>query len=235
MRGRRARYAAAALLLALVAAGIVLAWRGGLLALLSRREELQRLVEGLGPWGPVAIVGFQVLQVLLAPIPGQITSLVAGYLYGVLWGTVLCMVGLVLGTAIAMGLARRYGRPLVERLVPAEALARLDGYLERRGPLAFLLIFLLPFLPDDVTAFAAGLSSLRLSQLLLLATVGRAPGVVVAALLGARAGELGAGEIVALVVATLVLLVVFWRYHAPLEGAMFRLVDRLTGRSEGDV
>jgi uncharacterized membrane protein YdjX (TVP38/TMEM64 family) len=181
----------------------------------------------------VAIVGFQVLQVLFAPVPGQITSIVAGFLYGVLWGTVLCMVGLVLGTAIAMGLARRYGRPLVERLVPKERLARMDRYLERRGALAFLLIFLLPFLPDDVAAFVAGLSPLRLSQLLLLITVARLPGVVVAALLGARAGELGAGELAAIGAASLALLALFWHYHEALERAMFRLIDRLTGQDEG--
>jgi uncharacterized membrane protein YdjX (TVP38/TMEM64 family) len=231
--GRRARIAGGTLLLALIAAGAALAWRGGLFEVLSRREELQRLVLELGPWGPVAIVGFQVLQVLFAPVPGQITSIVAGYLYGVLWGTVLCMVGLVLGTAIAMGLARRYGRPFVERLVSPEVLERLDRYLERRGPLAFFLIFLLPFLPDDATAFVAGLSSLRLSQLLLLATVGRLPGVVVAALLGARAGELGAGEIALLGAATLALLILFWRFHGPVERAIFRLADRLAGRERG--
>lgn len=209
---------------------MALAWRGGLFAIFSRREDLARLVQDLGPWGPVAIVGFQVAQVLLAPVPGQITSIVAGYFYGVLWGTVLCMVGLVLGTAIAMGLARRYGRPLVERLVPAEALARLDRTLERRGPLALFLIFLLPFLPDDITAFVAGLSPLRLSQLLLLATVGRAPGVIVGVLLGAYAGELTPGQIALVVAASLVLLALFWRFHDALERAMFRLVDRVSGR-----
>ncbi len=225
--------AGAALLLALLAAGVVLAWRSGLLAILSRREELQRLVAELGPWGPLAIVGFQVLQVLLAPVPGQITSIVAGYLYGVVWGTVLCMVGLVLGTAAALGIARRFGRPLVERLVSPQTLARLDRYLERHGPLALFLIFLLPFLPDDATAFVAGLSSLRVSQLLLLATVGRFPGVVVAVLLGARVGGLSPGEIAILGVGTLAFLALFWRYRRALENAMFRLVDHLTGQGEG--
>lgn len=232
MRGRWARLAASALVLLALAAGVVVTWRAGWFDLLSRREELERTVQELGPWGPAAIVAFQVAQVLFAPIPGQITSVVAGYLYGVLWGTVLCMVGLVVGTAVAMGLARRYGRPLVERLVPAETLARLDTALERRGPLAFLLIFLLPFLPDDLTAFVAGLSALRLSQLLLLATVGRAPGVVVAVLLGAHAGELGATEVALIAAASLALLVLFWRYHESLEKAMFGIVDRLSGREE---
>ena len=220
------------MLLALIAA-TALAWRGGLFQVLSRREELQRLVLQLGPWGPLALVGFQVLQVILAPVPGQIMSLVAGYLYGAVWGTVLCMVGLVLGTALAIGLSRRYGRPFVERLVSPEVLARLDRYLERRGPLAFFLVFLIPFLPDDATAFVAGLSPLRLSQLLLLATVGRLPGVLVATLLGARAGELQPGEIALLGAAMLALLILFWRFHGSIERAMFRLADRLAGR-EGD-
>ena len=224
----------AALIVALLVAAVFLAWRVGLFALLSRREELQALVASLGAWGPLAIVALEVLQVLLAPLPGQLTSIVAGYLYGVWWGSALCMAGLVLGTALAMALARRYGRPLVERLASREALARIDRAVERRGAAVFLLIFLVPFLPDDVAAFVAGLSSLRLARLLLVATVGRAPGVVFAAFLGARAGELAPLEIALLVLASLVLLALFWRYRAPLERAMFRLVDRLSGREGAD-
>ncbi len=232
MSGRRLRLVGEVLLVGLVMAGVALAWRAGWFELLAERDALERFVEDLGPWGPVGIVVAQIAQVLLAPVPGQITGLVAGYLYGLLWGTVLCMVGLVVGTAMAMGLARRYGRPLVERLVPAPTLARLDATLERRGAPAFFLIFLLPFLPDDLTSFAAGLSSLRLSQLLLLATVGRLPGVVLSVLLGAHAGALGPTELVLLAAVSLVLLGLFWRYHGALERAMFRLVDRLAGRGD---
>lgn len=224
------RVAWGALVVALLVAAVAIAWRAGLFALLSRREELQALVTGLGAWGPLAIVALEVLQVLLAPLPGQLTSIVAGYLYGVWWGSALCMAGLVLGTALAMALARRFGRPLVERFASREALARVDGAVERRGEAVFLLIFVIPFLPDDVAAFVAGLSSLRLARLLVVATIGRAPGVLFAAFLGARAGELSPLEIALLVIASLALIALFWRFREPVERAMFRLLDRLSGR-----
>lgn len=80
----------------------------------------QRLIAFLDSLGPFAIVGFvvlQVLQVVVAPIPGEVTGLIGGYLYGPVAGVVLSTIGLTLGSYIAFALARVFGRPFVERFV----------------------------------------------------------------------------------------------------------------------
>ncbi len=215
----------------IVLLGIVLgAWLGGLGDLLGDRTVIERLVHRLGAWGPVVIVAAEIAQVLAAPVPGQVVGLAAGYLYGPLWGTLLCMVGLGLGTLLAAWLGRRLGRPLVERLAGAELLARVDGYVERRGALALFLIFLLPFLPDDLCCFIAGLTRLRLGEVLLLALVGRAPGVIASTLIGAQAQRLSWFQISIIGAASALLAVIFACYQAPLEEAMFRLLDRFGRR-----
>ena len=83
-------------------------------------------------------IGLNVAQVLLAPIPGQFVGLLNGYLYGPWLGTFYSMIGLLLGTALAMGLGRWFGRPLVERLVNPAQLARWDQIAVRQGPPFFL-------------------------------------------------------------------------------------------------
>ena len=212
--------------IAIVVAGVVL-WQSGAWRLFQDRVAMQAALSDLGAWGPAAIVLAQVLQVVLAPIPGQVVGLVAGYAYGVFWGTVMSMGGLLLGTAIAVWLARRLGRPLIERYASQDLLERIDGYMQRRGGMALFMIFLLPFLPDDVACFIAGLTSLRINKILVLALIGRAPGVLVSCWLGARAQTLTWPELALVVGAGVVLTVIFARHQDRLEQVSFRFFDRL--------
>ncbi|MCD6520129.1 MAG: TVP38/TMEM64 family protein [Anaerolineae bacterium] len=227
MRGRRVRRGIAIFLVALLLGMAAWLEQKGFAELLRDKERLGRLIVDLGPWGPVAIVLIEVLQVLLAPIPGHLVGIAAGYLYGVFRGTLLCSLGLGIGSGLAAWLARQLGRPLVERLVGPELLGRIDAYARRRGPLIFFLIFLIPFLPDDLVCFIAGLSPLRISALVLFAVVGRLPGVIAASWIGAYARRLSWRELLPLGCAGLLLAVLFWRYQKPLERAMFRLLKRL--------
>ncbi len=103
------------------------------------------------------------------------------------------MAGVTLGSILAIVLARRYGRPLVERFVPEETLARMDGLIAKGGLWFFLIAFLLPFFPDDALCFLAGLSSIPFPWLLAVVIVGRLPGVAASAFLGAGISRLPFG------------------------------------------
>jgi len=193
---------------------------------LRNRDLLQSILRQAGPWGPLLIILAEILQVLLAPIPGQVVGIVAGYLYGVFWGVLLCMVGLALGSLAAIWLARKLGRPLVEKLVGPQLLERIDRYVEKRGAWALFLICLLPFLPDDSVCLIAGLTRIRLAELLLIAVVGRLPGLVVSTLIGAQARDLTGPQLLAVVAASVLLALCFFLYQRQLEQFMFRLLDR---------
>jgi len=225
---RRARLPAVTLVVVLVVAGGLLLLRGGFWHTLTDQEALERSVRALGAWGPVAIVLGEILQVLLAPVPGQMVGIVAGYLYGAFWATGLCTVGLAIGTLIAIWLARRLGRPLLVRIASEELVKRVDSYVERRGALAFFLIFLLPFLPDDVCCFIAGLTPLRIGEVVILAIVGRAPGLIVSTLIGAQTEKLTWPQIAVVTVAGAALAILFVRYQDRLEQVVFGMLDRFS-------
>lgn len=182
---------------------------------------------GFGPWGPLVSIALNVAQVLLAPIPGQFVGLANGYLYGVWLGTLYSMAGLLIGTTLAMVLGRRFGRPLVERLVNPKTLARWDRIADRQGPQFFFLVFLLPLLPDDVACFLIGLSPLSISRMLLLATPARVPGVFVSCWLGAYATALPWWAWIPLGGGATGAAWVFWRHQAQLENLMIRLIRRI--------
>jgi uncharacterized membrane protein YdjX (TVP38/TMEM64 family) len=218
---------AMAVALAAIGGGLAL-WRAGLWDLWTVRGRLENWLLQVGPWGPLLIVGLQVLQTVVAPLPGQIVGLAAGYVYGALWGTVLCAVGSVIGSALAVWLARRLGRGLVERWVRPQLLARWDALVEQRGSWALFLIFLFPFLPDDLICLAAGLSRLPIWWVAVLALLGRTPGIAVSALIGAQSRQLSLGQMALIGLVGLALSVLVLRYHRRLEALMFRLVERLS-------
>lgn len=161
---------------------------------------------------------------------GQFVGMANGYLYGLWLGTFYSMAGLVLGTTLAMALGRWFGRPLVERLVDAEKLARWDRIANRQGPPFFFLVFLFPFLPDDVVCFLIGLSPLPIPRMVVLATLGRLPGVFVSCWVGAHAAELPWWAWLPLGGGAAALAWLFWRYQARLEALVLRVIRRLTAR-----
>jgi len=181
-----------------------------------------------GPWAPLAAILLHVAQVLLAPIPGQVIDAVSGYLFGAAWGTFYSLVGVIIGSSLAMALTRRFGRPWAERLIKRETLERLDGYSQQRGALFFFLVFLIPFLPDDVACFLAGLTPLPLLELVVLAAIGRLPGILAANLVGANAAALTQTQVAFFAAGLAVIALAFWRYQERVEVAMLKITAWLT-------
>jgi uncharacterized membrane protein YdjX (TVP38/TMEM64 family) len=228
--GRASIRAALLVVLVLVVGGAAWYWREPLWALFGDQERIREWVAGFGPWAPLVSVALNVAQVLLAPVPGQFVGLVNGYLYGIWLGTLYSMAGLALGTTLAMALGRWLGRPLVERLAKPEALARWDRIADRQGPLFFFLVFLFPFVPDDVACFLVGLSPLAIPRMAVLAALGRLPGVFVSCWIGAYATELPRWAWIPLGGGAAALAWVFWRYQVQLEAVTVRLIRRVAGQ-----
>lgn len=222
---RRATWLAAAFVVA-VAILVGFSWDSCVRAFESP-ESLRDALLAYGDLAPVVSVFLSAAQVVVAPIPGQLVGVANGYLYGVGWGLAASMIGLAIGSGIAMLLGRSLGRPIVERLVSARTLARLDAIPPRRAELVFFLIFLLPALPDDVACFAIGLSpALSLPRMLVVTVIGRLPGTLAACFLGAYADEMPVAWLVAVVALCVVLGIGLARYGDRVEEAV---VGRLRG------
>ncbi len=216
------------LLLAILAAPSLI-WRAEIAGLFTDRGRVMALVRAAGAWGPGVLIGLTVAQIIAAPIPGQVVNLVAGYAFGFWQGTLYSWLATLIGSTLAMALARFAGRPLVVRLVSPNALDRLDRFAAGRGLRFFFLVFLIPFLPDDVACFLAGLTPLPLPALIVVAAVGRIPGVITAVWAGSQADRLGwQGGLVA---GALILLgvCVAARYGWRLQTALLQRLSQRTG------
>lgn len=223
---------AASMLLALLvlAPALLVVWREPLFGLFRDRAGLEAIVAGLGPAGPLAVILLQVAQVLVSPVPGQFVGIAGGYLFGPCLGTLYSMIGLLLGTLLAVLIVRRWGRPLVERLVAPARLGRIDRLTTRLGAPVLFLVFLLPFLPDDTILLVAGLTDMAVPDIMLAAALGRLPGVLVSAWLGASATELPPTTWMAIVGAALAVggPILYWR--SALERLAWSVLERVAPR-----
>lgn len=195
--------------------------------LFASPEHVAEMVRGAGLWGPLMVIALQAFQVILAPIPGQAVNFVAGYLFGFWPGVLYSWFGLLIGSAVAMLLARFAGRPVVKRFVAPGTLARLDALAARQGLLFFLLVFLLPFVPDDAACFVAGLTPIPLKALLLTAAIGRLPSIALTVWAGTRAGDLPVAIRAIAGVAVVAGLFVIWRYRETIQDYLLHLAGRL--------
>jgi uncharacterized membrane protein YdjX (TVP38/TMEM64 family) len=141
-------------------------------------------VAGFGPSAPLVFLAVQSTQVVVAPIPGQLLAVAGGYLFGPPLGATLSVLGVLLGSAVAIGLTRRYGRPYAESVVADGTLAEFDAVVDETGEAGLLVAFLLPVFPDDALCFVAGLTDIPTWRLLVLVALGRTPTFVAAAFLG---------------------------------------------------
>ncbi|MEJ2696409.1 MAG: VTT domain-containing protein, partial [Candidatus Sulfobium sp.] len=119
-----------------------------------------------------------------APIPGEVTGFIGGYLYGPVLGIFLSTVGLTLGSWGAFALSRIFGRPFVERFVRKETLDKYDYLLHHKGAFLVFLLFLIPGMPKDLLCYILGLGHLSTKEFLVISTVGRFLGTVLITLGG---------------------------------------------------
>lgn len=152
-------------------------------------ELFRQWVDGLGLWGKGAYVGMCLLQVVVAIIPGEPLEICGGYAFGGLWGSVLCMLGLFLGSVIVFWLVRKLGQPMAEIFFPPEKLEKLH-FLKHSPKRNFLfwLIFTVPGTPKDLLCYFAGLTDISWGTWLLLCSVGRLPSVLTSTVGGSFLG-----------------------------------------------
>lgn len=142
-------------------------------------EKFRLWVDGHGLWGRVLYVGMCFLQVVVAIIPGEPLEIAGGYAFGAVWGTVLCLIGLFLGSVVIFALVRRFGQSVVEVFFPPEKLHSLR-FLQSspKRNLLFWIVFTVPGTPKDLLCYFAGLTDLPWGTWLLMCSLGRLPSVV---------------------------------------------------------
>ena len=184
---------------------VILLYREQIWTIATRPEELRQWVGGFGAVAPLVFVAVQALQIIVFVIPGEVPQIAGGYLFGIGGGLALTVAGSAIGSAVAFLASRLLGIEFLRAILRGEQLERLQQFASSpRATMTFFLFFLIPGIPKDVLCYVAGLSRMRLSLFLVIATVGRLPGVVGSVVMGDAAAEqrwLFAGIVMAIALA----------------------------------
>ncbi|MGD0230599.1 MAG: VTT domain-containing protein [Syntrophorhabdales bacterium] len=148
-------------------------------------KRLESFLDSLGPYSAVAFVALQAIQVVIAPIPGEVTGFVGGLLFGMLGGTALSTVGLTLGAVLAFWVARYFGSGFIRKVVKREYIERFDSFMEtHKGLNITFVLFLIPGFPKDSLCYLLGLTRMRYLDFILMNVFGRLPGTLILCMQG---------------------------------------------------
>ena len=169
----------------------------GVLIYLARSAPFLGAVEGtedvVRRWGALSIVIYPLL-VLAATVlflPGGILSLGGGFFFGLWWGTLLVLVGNLLGAAVAFFVGRKLGRKFVrQRILRDPHWAALDGAIAKHGPRIIFYSQLNPLFPTSLFNYLYGITKVRFWECLQWVALGRLPGIFLYCYLGTL-GQLG--------------------------------------------
>ncbi len=148
-------------------------------------QSFEDLVQSLGVWGVIFMFLLQVVQVVLAVIPGEPIELIFGALYGTLWGTILCIAGIVCGTALIYIMVQKLGKSFVEKIIDSRQFQKLKFLKNpvKRDTFMFFLMFI-PGTPKDLLTYFAPFTGISLLRILTIAAVARIPSIITSTYVG---------------------------------------------------
>lgn len=147
-------------------------------------EGLRQFILSYGVWAPVTSVALMAIQSMIPLVPGIVVTITNAWIFGWQYGAVYSWIGALLGAILDFGIARWYGRPVVEKFVRAHHLDASDRFFQRYGILAVFITRLTPVIPFKVISYGAGLTTLAIWQFVVATGVGQTPAIVLYSILG---------------------------------------------------
>jgi uncharacterized membrane protein YdjX (TVP38/TMEM64 family) len=158
----------------------------GWVSLLGDEHQLRERIAAYGNLAPLAFIVLQVLQVILAPVPGEATGLLGGFFFGTANGFIYSTIALAIGSGLAFLIGRSFSTFFKEKFQKTKMYRRFNR-LVCKGDFAIpFVLFLFPGFPKDSLSYLLGLSLMPFKVFLFIATVARMPGTLMLSIQGAE-------------------------------------------------
>ncbi len=163
---------------------------GPLVKYVKEPDKFRALVEDLGFCGYLLYLLIQIFQVIFALIPGEPFEILAGYSFGSIIGTLLCLLGSAIGSSIVFLLARKLGIKFVELFFSKEKIDSIK-FLHDKTKMYFLtfILFFIPGTPKDLISYVAGLTPIKFLPYILISTIAKIPSIITSTVGGNAMGE----------------------------------------------
>lgn len=168
----------------LILAALTIIFWNPIVNIVSEPMKTRVFLAQFGILAPIAFMTISLLQVIFAPVPGQLTGAAGGFAFGIFWGTIYSLVGVTIGSFIVLVLSRKFGRPFVEKQVDKRTLDKFDNLIKKGGIPIIFAIFLLPFFPDDLILYIIGLTQIRIRTIMIVTSIARIPTFIILSAIG---------------------------------------------------
>jgi uncharacterized membrane protein YdjX (TVP38/TMEM64 family) len=175
--------------------------------LVCNSHKFRGYVLSFGPWSAVVFMLFQVLQVVIAFIPGEPVQIAGGYIFGTFWGTVYSMIGITAGYIIVFAGVRLFGYPLVKKFVPEKEFDKFSVLINNpKLETTIFLLFLIPGVPKDILVYIAGLTPIQPVLFFIIIFFARLPAMIGSSFIGA---EIQSSKYLAAIIVSVVASILF--------------------------
>ncbi|HEX2945015.1 MAG TPA: TVP38/TMEM64 family protein [Clostridia bacterium] len=188
--------------------------------------KLSDKLNSYGWKGILLFIGIQILQVVVAAIPGELVQIAGGYIYGTWLGTLYSITGILIGSVLVFFIARIIGYPLVKLLVSREQLEKFNFMINGdKSEAGMFLLFLIPGIPKDILTYIAGITPVRPLRFFIIITIARLPALIASSVIGSSTEK---GNYVMVIILSVAALILF------LAGLFLkdRIIDRIKKMSK---
>lgn len=214
------------LTLAILGGSVWALYATGFFETAGSQEKLGEYIARCAPWSHLAYFGIQLVSVVVAPIPSNLTAAAGAYLFG-LWPSFLLTWGAVaLGSAIVFGLARALGQQFAGQFVSEKLSGKYLDVIRRKRDVFLALAFLFPFFPDDILCILAGLTDISFKRFFLLAAIFRPWGLLAACMVGSATVSIPWWGMALLGGLGLAVFLLAMKYGDKLEDAVLKRLER---------
>ena len=151
---------------------------------LENVPKIKTWVSSFGRIAPLVYIGLYLVSTVFF-LPGSPVTVLAGFVFGPLWGIFYASVASIISVSVAFLIARYVARDLVEGWVKDNAQFRkIDEQVEEQGWRILMFTRLVPIFPFNLQNYAYGLTSIRFSTYILVSAIFMLPGTAVFVQLG---------------------------------------------------
>lgn len=167
------------------------------------RESLQTIVKSSGQFGILVYFLIEVVYVTFTPLLNTFILITSGYLFGGHIGFIINFLATAVGLFLIIFLVKRYGRPLLKKFISPRFYNRFDYITQKVGPITLLIVYVLPFTPDDELTYLIAAGPIGIKRFILPILLG-----TLAKATYSYIGDLGVDGVLIAVYARITLLII---------------------------
>lgn len=153
-------------------------------------SAIEGFIEDFGVLSVFALLFIQILQIIVALIPGEVVEFAAGALFGPVWGTLICMLGILLGQWLIFTIVIRWGNSVLSAVLDKKFMKKFK-FLHDEKKIKFItfILYFLPGTPKDLLTYFMPVTGINVKAFLSITIFARIPSVVSSTIAGSLYAE----------------------------------------------